>query len=282
MAGLALSACGGEGAGGDTPALPHGMVPPPTTNADARPPAVPFDSATPRAIARAIRSWPHDTGAYTQGLLLYGGRLLESVGGEGTSDVREVIRETGAARKRTPLPASDFGEGIVALGDLLYQLTWRGGRGYIYKTATLARVDSFTYAGEGWGLTSDGRKLYLSDGTSQLRVIDPKGFRVERTVQVREAGHPVWMLNELEWVRGELWANIYKTDLIARIDPGTGAVVGWIDVSGLLSTDERRNVTERGGTANGIAFDAARGAVLVTGKLWPRLFEVEVPRSTIR
>ena len=282
MAGLALSACGGEGAGGDTPALPHGMVPPPTTNADARPPAVPFDSATPRAIARVIRSWPHDTGAYTQGLLLYGGRLLESVGGEGTSDVREVIRETGAARKRTPLPASDFGEGIVALGDLLYQLTWRGGRGYIYKTATLARVDSFTYAGEGWGLTSDGRKLYLSDGTSQLRVIDPKGFRVERTVQVREAGHAVWMLNELEWVRGELWANIYKTDLIARIDPGTGAVVGWIDVSGLLSTDERRNVTERGGTANGIAFDPAHGAVLVTGKLWPRLFEVEVPRSTTR
>lgn len=258
------------------------MVPPPTTNADARPPAVPFDSATPRVIAHAVRSWPHDTGAYTQGLFVYGGRLLESVGGEGTSDLRDVVRETGTVRKRTPLPATDFGEGITALGDLLYQLTWRGGRGYIYKTTTLARVDSFTYAGEGWGLTGDGRRLYLSDGTSQLRVIDPNGFRVERTFQVREAGHPVWMLNELEWVRGELWANIYRTDLIARIDPATGAVMGWVDVSGLLSPDERRHVTERGGTANGIAFDPARGAVLVTGKLWPRLFEVEVPRSTIR
>jgi len=255
------------------------MLPPPTTNADARPPAVPFDSATPRVMARTVRSWPHDTGAYTQGLLLYRGRLLESVGGEGRSDVREVIRETGAVRKRTPLPAADFGEGMAELGDSLYQLTWRGGHGYIYLiTGTLARADSFTYAGEGWGLTSDRRRLYLSDGTSQLRVIDPNGFRVERTFQVREAGHPVWMLNELEWVEGELWANIYKTDLIARIDPGTGAVLGWLDVSGLLSSEERRNVVERGGTANGVAFDPSRGTVLVTGKLWPRLFEVEVPR----
>ena len=282
MAGLALSACAGDGASGETPALPRGLLPPSTSNADARPPAVPFDSATPRVIARAVRTWPHDTGAYTQGLLLYRGRLLESVGGEGSSDLRDVNRETGAARKRTPLPATDFGEGIAALGDRLYQLTWRGGRGYIYKTATLARIDSFTYAGEGWGLTSDGRRLYLSDGTSQLRVMDPNGFRVERTFQVREAGHPVWMLNELEWVRGELWANIYRTDLIARIDPGTGAVIGWIDVSGLLSSDERREVAERGGTANGIAFDPSRGTVLVTGKLWPRLFEVQVPRSAVR
>ncbi|GAC1651685.1 MAG: glutaminyl-peptide cyclotransferase [Gemmatimonadaceae bacterium] len=282
MAMATLTACGGEGGGSSTPAIPAGLRLPPTTNADALPPAVPFDSATPRTLARAVHAWPHDTGAYTQGLLLYRGRLLESVGREGLSDLREVNRETGTVRARAPLPATEFGEGIAAVGDRLYQLTWRGGRGYIYDPVTLARIDTFTFSGEGWGLTSDGRRLYMSNGTSEVSVVDPNGFRVERTIQVREAGHPVWMLNALEWVRGELWANVYSTGFIARIDPASGAVVGWLDVERLLTMEERRNVSALGGTANGIAFDPVRGRVLVTGKLWPRLFEVDVPRIASR
>ncbi|GAC1480954.1 MAG: glutaminyl-peptide cyclotransferase [Gemmatimonadaceae bacterium] len=276
MVAATLSACGGDEGGRAAPAIVPGLLPPAATNADAQPPGVPFDSATPRTIARALRTWPHDTGAYTQGLLLYRGHLLESVGRVGLSEVRAVDRESGRVRARAPLPATDFGEGIAVLGHRLYQLTWRGGRGFVYDVASLARVDSFTFTGEGWGLTSDGHRLYMSDGTSQLRVVDPIGFRTERTVQVRERGQPVWMLNAMEWVRGELWANVYGTDLVARIDPATGAVVGWLDVGGLLTRDERRSVAARGGTANGIAYDATRRRLLVTGKLWPRLFEVDV------
>ena len=245
------------------------------TNADARPPAIPFDSTTPRVTVRARASWPHDTAAYTQGLVVHRGRLLESVGREGRSDVREVERTTGRVRRRTALPPHDFGEGIAAVGDRIYQLTWQGGRGYVYDAATLQRVDSMTYAGEGWGLASDGRLLYLSDGTSRIRVIDPVGFREQRTIRVREAGQPVWMLNELEWVRGELWANVYETNFVARIDPADGHVLGWLDLGTLLTPAERTSVTARGGVANGIAYDSARGAVLFTGKLWPRVLEAQ-------
>jgi glutamine cyclotransferase len=277
--GLFTAACRGdsESREGDRSTLLPSLQMRSGTNADARPPAIPFDSTTPRTVARAVASWPHDTGAYTQGLLVHDGRLLEAVGREGESDLRDVERTTARVRRRTPLPAKEFGEGIAVVGDRIYQLTWRGGRGYVYDAATLARVDSFTYAGEGWGLTSDGRSLYLSDGTSNIRVIDPNGFGMQRTFQVREAGRPVWMLNELEWVRGELWANVYETDLIARIDPASGRVIGWVDVSALLTPAERRDVADRGGVANGIAYDTARNRLLLTGKLWPRLFEIDPP-----
>lgn len=266
-----------------TPALLPALRPP-GTNADAVPPAVPYDSATPRRTVRADASWPHDTAAFTQGLVVTGGRLLEGTGVEGRSEVREVDRTTGRVLRRTPLPPSMFGEGIAVVGRRLFQLTWKQGRGYVYDAVTLAPLDSFSYAGEGWGLASDGRRLYLSDGTSHIRVIDPNGFRLERTVQVQEANRPVWMLNELEWVRGELWANVYQTDLIARIDPTTGRVLGWLDVGALLTPVERQAVADRGGVANGIAFDSVRQRLLVTGKLWPRLFEVDAralrPAST--
>jgi glutaminyl-peptide cyclotransferase len=245
------------------------------TQADARPPAIPFDSTTPRFTARVIHSWPHDTAAYTQGLAIYRGRLLESTGLLGRSEVRDVDLTTGSVRRRAALPANEFGEGITAVGDRLYQLTWRGGRGHIYNPATLAPVDSFSYTGEGWGLTTDGRLLYMSDGTSRIRVVDPTGFHELRTIQVRERDSTVWMLNELEWVQGELWANVYQTDLVARIDPTTGRVVGWIDLGNLLTAAERQDVTTRGGVANGIAFDSVRNRLYVTGKLWPRLFEIE-------
>lgn len=280
---LCLAACGGndgDSSAAQTPALPPGMQTVAQTQADARPPAIPFDTATPRVSPRVIRSWPHDTAAYTQGLAIYRGQLLESTGLLGRSEVRDVDITTGSVRRRVALPANEFGEGITAVGDRLYQLTWRGGRGHVYNPATLAPIDSFTYAGEGWGLTTDSRLLYMSDGTSRIRVVDPTGFHELRTIQVRERDSTVWMLNELEWVRGELWANVYETDLIARIDPTTGRVVGWIDLGNLLTAAERQEVTTRGGVANGIAFDSVRNRVYVTGKLWPRLFEIDVGSVT--
>jgi glutamine cyclotransferase len=273
-----LAACGGndsDNSADQAPALPPGMQTLSQTQADARPPAIPFDTATPRVSPRVIRSWPHDTAAYTQGLAIYRGRLLESTGLLAKSDVREVDLATGSVRRGVALPATEFGEGITVVGDRLYQLTWRGGRGHVYDPATLTPIDSFAYTGEGWGLATDGHTLYMSDGTSRIRVVDPNGFRELRTIQVRERDSTVWMLNELEWVRGELWANVYQTDLIARIDPTSGRVVGWIDVGHLLSTAERQGVARRGGVANGIAFDSVRNRLFVTGKLWPRLFEID-------
>lgn len=279
---LSLAACGGNDSDsvGQPPALPPGMQTLSQTQADARPPAIPFDTATPRVAPRVNRSFPHDTSAYTQGLATYRGRLLESTGLLTKSEVREVDVPTGRVRRRVALPANEFGEGITAVGDRLYQLTWRGGRGHVYDPATLTPIDSFAYTGEGWGLATDGRLLYMSDGTSRIRVVDPTGFRELRTIQVRERDSTVWMLNELEWVRGELWANVYQTDLIARIDPTTGRVVGWIDVGSLLTTAQRQDVARRGGVANGIAFDSVRNRLFVTGKLWPRLFEIDVASAT--
>ena len=272
------AACRADARGSDSGrvALLPSMMPPKQTNADAQPPAVPFDSATPRLVARAVGGWPHDTAAFTQGLVVDGGRLLESVGREGRSDVREVDRLTGRVIRHTSLPETEFGEGIAVVGQRLYQVTWKGGRGHVYDARSLAPLDSFAFAGEGWGLATDGRLLYLSDGTSRIRVVDPQGFRVQSTIQVREADKPVWMLNELEWVRGELWANVYLTDLIARIDPATGRVLGWLDVGSLLAPAERADVEQRGGVANGIAFDSAANRLIITGKLWPKLFQIDV------
>jgi glutamine cyclotransferase len=283
VAALCLAACGGndsDSSADQPPALPPGMQTLSQTQADARPPAIPFDTATPRVSPRVIHSWPHDTAAYTQGLAIYRGRLLESTGLLGKSDVREVDVATGSVRRRVAPPANEFGEGITVVGDRLYQLTWRGGRGNVYDPATLTPIDSFAYTGEGWGLATDGRLLYMSDGTSRIRVVDPTGFRELRTIQVRERDSTVWMLNELEWVRGELWANVYQTDLIARIDPTAGRVAGWIDLGHLLTAAQRQDVARRGGVANGIAFDSVRNRVFVTGKLWPGLFEVDVASVT--
>jgi len=247
----------------------------PHNNAQASIPDVPFSTRTPRWVARATRRWPHDSLAYTQGLVVRDGVLLESTGLEGHSDLRSVDRTTGRMLQRALLPDSEFGEGIASIGDRVYQLTWQSGRGRVYDARTLAVVDSFAYDGEGWGLASDDTLLYLSDGTSRVRVIDPNGFRVVRRIHVTEAGQGVHMLNELEWVRGELWANVYETTLVARIDPATGRVVGWIDLARLLPDAQRDRLKDRGGVANGIAYDRAADRVLVTGKYWPYLFQLD-------
>ncbi|QJR35562.1 glutaminyl-peptide cyclotransferase [Gemmatimonas groenlandica] len=248
------------------------------SNAELAAPAVPFSARTPMVRPVALHRWAHDADAYTQGLLVHNGRLYEGTGLEGRSEMRYVMLRTGEIVLRTPTPDAAFGEGIAVVRGRLYQLTWRRGRGAVYSLDSLRIIDSVRYDGEGWGLTADGTNLYLSDGTSRIRVIDPAGFAVTRVIDVTEAGMPVRFLNELEWVRGELWANVYKTNLIARINPASGVITGWLDVSELLSLQERTVASTRGGTANGIAYDAATNRVLLTGKLWPWLFEVAVPK----
>ena len=273
-----LHACGDADSAqqrSSTPAILPGFAQQTSTNADARPPEIPYSPDTPRWVATVARRWPHDTMAFTQGLLVHDRRLLESTGIEGRSGVREVERATGRIIRRADLSAKEFGEGIAVLGGRLYQLTWKSGRGVVYDARTLAPLDSFSYEGEGWGLTTDGSVLYLSDGTSRVRVVDPNGFRVRRTIQVSEVGKPIYMLNELEWVRGELWANVYETNLVARIDPLTGHVLGWIDLSQVLSPRDSARVATRGGVANGIAFDQLTRRVLVTGKYWPIVAELD-------
>jgi glutaminyl-peptide cyclotransferase len=219
-----------------------------------------------------VASMPHDTAAFTEGLLVHNARLVESTGLEGHSDIRSINRQTGVVLRRSALDASLFGEGIAVVSARLFQLTWQNGRGYIYDADSFAPLDSFEFGGEGWGLTSDGSRMFMSDGSSTIKVVAADAFRIERTFEVTEAGKPVWMLNELEWVRGELWANIYQTEFIARIDPSSGAVLGWINLSGLLTPEQRSVAGARGGVANGIAYDATRDEILVTGKMWPHVF----------
>lgn len=263
---------------GGATTLPPGMTQGGTrTNADAPPPAIPFSAATPVVQATVLQRLPHDTGAYTQGLVLAGSRLLESTGRYGQSDLRETALATGAIVTRTRMADKYFGEGLAQVGQRLYQLTWREGTGFRYDATTLAVVDSFAYTGEGWGLGTDGTVLYGTDGSSRVSVLDPSTLSVVRTFEVTEAGKPVPALNELEWVDGELWANVFQTDFIARIDPATGAVKGYVGVGGILTPEQRADVGRRGGTANGIAYDAASGRLVVTGKLWPVVAQIRKP-----
>jgi glutamine cyclotransferase len=271
---LAASCGGGDAEANDGSTILPSFLPQ-GGNATASVPRVPYSPATPRLVPRVVRRWPHDTTAYTQGLLVHAGRLLESTGLRGRSSVLELELETGAVIKRADLPKDEFGEGIAVLGERIYQVTWKSKRGFVYDARTFAPIDSFTYEGEGWGMTTDGTRLYLSDGSSRIRVIDPDGFRVVRTIRVAEAQRPVHMLNELEWVNGELWANVYETAFVARIDPGTGRVVGYVDLRRLLPADEAKRLDARAGVTNGIAYDSTTGRLLVTGKYWPFLFELD-------
>ncbi|OGI61478.1 MAG: glutamine cyclotransferase [Candidatus Muproteobacteria bacterium RBG_16_60_9] len=217
-----------------------------------------------------VNTWPHDPNAYTQGLTVKDGVLYESTGRYGASSLRIVDLATGRIEKSVNLPAKYFGEGIAVLGDRLFQLTWREHIGFIYDRHTLARLGEFSYDGEGWGLTTDGRSLILSDGTDRLRFLDAQSFRVHRTLKVRDRGEPLRNLNELELVNGEILANVWQSNAIARIDPDTGQVRGWIDLRGLLNVDTADAVL------NGIAYDEARDRLFVTGKLWPALFQIRL------
>jgi glutamine cyclotransferase len=236
----------------------------------------PAARSTPTAGFEVVQSWPHDPQAFTQGLVYREGKLYEGTGMYGESSIRQVDLQTGGVLRRRNMPQQYFGEGIALFGGKLYQLTWRSQLGFIYDAATFDLVGQFSYTGEGWGLTEDGSSLILSDGTSTLRFLDPTTFAVRRSVKVTDSGREIIHLNELEYVNGEVYANVWKTDLIARIDPATGNVKGWIDLSGLLPAAER---TDNEDVLNGIAYDAAQDRLLVTGKNWPKLFQIRpVPR----
>jgi glutaminyl-peptide cyclotransferase len=220
-----------------------------------------------------VATVPHDTAAFTEGLFIKDGQLYESTGLEGKSDVRRVDLSTGAVVQRRTLPAQYFGEGIVAFGDRLYELTWKNQKAFVYDLKTFAPVDTFTYYGEGWALTTDGTSLYMSDGTARLRVIDPKTFAVQRTIDVHEGNSPYSNLNELEWYKGELLANVWQANEIVRIDPKTGAITGHIDLTGLpLPADK----TGHEDVLNGIAYDAATDRLFVTGKNFAKMYQIAI------
>jgi glutamine cyclotransferase len=223
-----------------------------------------------------VRRFVHDTGAYTQGLLFADGVLYESTGRRGQSQVRRVELETGRVLTATSLPANRFGEGLALLDGKLYQLTWKAHVGYVYDAETLALADSFAYEGEGWGLTTDGTHLVMSDGTATLRFLNPVDFSVVRELTVEDGGSPLRQVNELEYVDGKLYANVYYSDWIVRIDAETGAVEEWLDFAGILPDDERPRDSD--GVMNGIAFNPDTGLFYVTGKLWPAMFEVRMLR----
>lgn len=220
-----------------------------------------------------VRAYPHDAGAFTEGLLYLGGRLYESTGLEGHSTVREVRLEDGKVMRQAVIPPQYFGEGLVNWGSKLISVTWQHGLGFIWDRATFKRIGEWRYPGEGWGMTQNGREIIMSDGTPQLRFIDPATMKEKRRVTVTAGGSRISRLNELEWVKGDVLANVWMTDRIARIDPATGRVKAWIDISALSAKVPRRGGDD---VPNGIAYDAKGDRLFVTGKNWPALYHVRV------
>jgi glutaminyl-peptide cyclotransferase len=248
------------------------------------PAAQPAPSSTDAAALpvygyRVVNVYPHDPGAFTQGLVYQDGIFYEGTGLRGQSTLRQVDPATGQVLQGIRLPDPYFGEGIAVLGDRLYQLTWQENTGFVYDKDSFELLSTWAYAGEGWGLTTDGQRLIMSDGSHVLRFIDPATLQEVGQVAVLDgAGQPIGRLNELEWVEGEIYANVWQTDLIARIDPASGRLLGWIDLAGLLPEEDR--AAQRVDVLNGIAYDAATGRLFVTGKWWPKLFEIElVPKE---
>lgn len=223
------------------------------------------------------KSYPHDTGAFTQGLYFQDGYLYESTGLNGRSSLRRVELETGKVLQKRDIPAQYFGEGIAPMGGDIVALTWTSQTGFIYDAKTFALKQTFNYPGEGWALTTDGERLYMSDGTQYIRVWDGKNLNQTRRIRVTADGEPVTQINELEWVEGEIYANIWQTDRIARIDPFSGRVVGWIDLSGLAA--QAGIVQGSDNVLNGIAYDSKTHRLFVTGKLWPKIFEIELKKK---
>jgi glutamine cyclotransferase len=222
---------------------------------------------------RIVHAYPHDPHAFTQGLVFVGGHLYESTGINGRSSLRMVDLESGRILQEQPVHSKYFGEGLTAWDSTLVQLTWQSHVALVYDRFSFRLLRTFAFAGEGWGLTQDGKSLILSDGTSTLRFFDPGTFKEVRRIKVTDRGRPVTDINELEYVDGQVYANIWHSDRIARISPRTGRVQGWIDLKGLLPETERSSPEA---VLNGIAWDAANHRLFVTGKLWPKLFEIEV------
>lgn len=233
-------------------------------------------ASVPQYSYKIVKVFPHDPEAYTQGLVYKDGFLYEGTGLNGRSSLRKVRLESGEVLQRVDLPPEFFGEGIGFLGGKIFQLTWKAGTGFIYDARDFHLLRKFSYPGEGWGLTTDGHLLYMSDGTPEIRVLNPETLKEVRRIKVHDGASPVQELNELEFINGEIFANIWQTDRIARISPRTGKVVGWIDLSGLLSPMYRRTPDA---VLNGIAYDAQGKRLFVTGKLWPNVFEITLVKK---
>jgi len=236
--------------------------------------AVIFQScSSPVYIYKIINTYPHDSSAFTQGLVFDNGFLYEGTGLSGLSSLRKVELETGNIVQIIKLPDNYFGEGITIYEDRIIQLTWQSRIGFVYDRESFDLLEEFHYPTEGWGITHDGNRLIMSDGTSRLYFVDPHTFEETGRIEVSDNNIPVTRLNELEYIQGEIYANIWLTDTIVRIAPETGQVTGWIELKGILNLEENDGPVD---VLNGIAYDEKCGRLFITGKLWPKLFEIEL------
>jgi glutaminyl-peptide cyclotransferase len=242
---------------------------------------VPARAAVPEYGVLVEKTYPHDPQAFTEGLLYQDGILYESTGREGQSHIRKVNLQTGAVLQEHSIDHQYFGEGIVIWLDHLIELTWKNQIGFVYNAADFRQLSDFHYTGEGWALTKDDLHLYMSDGTSDLRILNPATLAETGRIHVTCDGHPIKNINELEWVKGEIYANIWLTNVIVRISPDSGNVVGLIDVSDLTAIAGQADPSHAIDVPNGIAYDDATDRLFVTGKLWPTLFQITLsPRTT--
>ena len=238
------------------------------------------NSKVPTYTYEVVNEYNHDPNAFTQGLVFHEGVLYEGTGGDETDDdfdssLRKVEIESGKVLNKFDLADEFFGEGIVILKDKIYQLTWRSGVGFVYNLSDFKLLQEFRYSGEGWGLTTDGTNLIMSDGTHVIRIVDPETFKTIRTMVVKdEKGKPLFRINELEYIKGEIWANIWQQAKIARLDPKDGKLLGWIDLTKLETKQKKKS--KRADVLNGIAYDAENDKIYVTGKLWKNLYEIKV------
>ncbi len=237
-------------------------------------------AAVPVYDFEVVHTYPHDPSAFTEGLFYLNGFLYESTGLEAHSTIRKVRLETGEVLKKIDIPPQYFGEGIVNWDGRLISLTWRSQTGFVFDLATFKQQKEFHYEGEGWALTQDGKQLIMSDGTPQLRFINPKTLQETHRITVTLDGKPVRNVNELEWVKGEIFANVWQTNWIVRIDPRDGRVLGMVNLTGILPPGT--SISSPDGVLNGIAYDAQHDRLFVTGKNWPSLFEIRLrPRSVV-
>jgi glutaminyl-peptide cyclotransferase len=274
---LAGSRAGGEAGPLDGQPTDGPLAPGQVLTPNAYLPALTKPSRTPAApityTYQIINTYPHDTGAFTEGLLWHDGFLYESTGIEGHSGVRRVDLTSGQVLQRQTLNSKYFGEGISIVGDRLYQLTWQSHTGFIYDKNTFAPLSQFSYPTEGWGMTYDGQRLIMSDGSAKLYFLDPDTLARTGQITVTDRGLPITNLNELEFIQGQIYANIWHEDRIAIIEPGSGHVTAWLDLTGLRPPDTYNNAEA---VLNGIAYDPATERLFVTGKLWPSLFEIKL------
>lgn len=255
------------GCGGNPPVSGQATVAPPAPTG--------LPAVTPVYTYAVVKTYPHDTSAFTEGLFLDNGALYESTGVNGQSELRQEDLASGTVIRRVPLSNTYFGEGITSWKGKIFQLTWQGHIGFTYDEGTFVKTGQFTYGGEGWALTHDDTSLIMDNGSDAIQFRDPVTFAVQRTIHVADHGTPVTQLNELEYIKGEIWANVWQTNFIVRIDPKTGNINEWIDLAGIQAPSGDPDAV-----LNGIAYDAANDLIYVTGKRWPHIFQITVqPKS---